>query len=86
MSGNETYFFSNSCLLVAAVLITYDTLLTFSREVQCIWTKKPNLVTVLFILQRYCTLIELVVLGLPAVMPINLLGYILFSFLRRSGY
>lgn len=37
----------------------YDTLLTFSREIDCIWTRKPSIITALFIMSRYCYLLRM---------------------------
>lgn len=39
------------------VLCVYDTLLTFSREVDCIWRRKSSAITFLFISQRYCMIV-----------------------------
>lgn len=35
------------------VILAYDALLTFSRELDCIWKQKPSAASVIFILQRY---------------------------------
>ena len=43
--------------LNCTVIVVYNTLLTFSREVTCIWRRKFSAVTVLFFTQRYCMLI-----------------------------
>jgi len=47
-------FFMRVCLVVPPTFIIYDTLLTFSREIDCIWKRKSGAVTLLFISQRYC--------------------------------
>lgn len=38
------------------VILAYDGLLTFPREIDCIWKRKPSPASVIFILQRYGTL------------------------------
>ncbi|KAF8585187.1 hypothetical protein K439DRAFT_1616140 [Ramaria rubella] len=43
----------------AVTAFVYDTLLTFPSEVRCIWQKKFQLGTILYILARYATLLEL---------------------------
>lgn len=42
-----------------AAIVLYDILLTFSREVSCIWRRQWNLVTVIFVICRYGTLLDL---------------------------
>lgn len=37
-----------------AVVMTYDILLTFNREVNAIWRRKASSITGVFILARYC--------------------------------
>ncbi|KAH8103523.1 hypothetical protein BXZ70DRAFT_1055738 [Cristinia sonorae] len=44
----------------SVALIVYDTSLTFSREVKCIWKRKFSAVTVLYVLQRYVVIAALV--------------------------
>ena len=39
------------------VLLGYDTFLTLSQEVRCIWNRKFNFVAVVYVLQRYVSLI-----------------------------
>ena len=40
-----------------AAIGVYDTLLTLPREVQCIWSMKPSMVTVVYVCARYGTLL-----------------------------
>ena len=40
-------------------VVTYDIMLTFSREVNCIWRRKWNLVTVVYVVCRYGTFLDL---------------------------
>ncbi|TCD63917.1 hypothetical protein EIP91_004764 [Steccherinum ochraceum] len=42
-----------SCYSTTLALAGYDILLTFSREVECIWRRKWSFVTILFVSQRY---------------------------------
>ncbi|TCD64583.1 hypothetical protein EIP91_003879 [Steccherinum ochraceum] len=42
----------------ALCLVAYDTLLTFSREVECIWKRKLNAVTALYVLQRWVLILD----------------------------
>ena len=39
------------------VIILYDTVLTFSREVECIWKRKWSAATALFLLNRYSAVV-----------------------------
>ena len=43
----------HSRFLQFRVIIFYDTLLTFSREVECIWKRKWSATAALFLLNRY---------------------------------
>ena len=61
-----------TCILAGILLlglVTYDTSLTFSRELKCIWKRKPDLVTMLYLLQRWVLVLDGVVLRLPAANP-----------------
>lgn len=50
----ESRFLEDCFNLAPLVLVAYDTLLTFSREVNCIWRQNLSSVTVLYVTQRYC--------------------------------
>ncbi|TCD65977.1 hypothetical protein EIP91_001969 [Steccherinum ochraceum] len=50
---------SDAYLIAAIALLAYDTLLTFSRELQCIWNRRLNAATVLFLMQRYTALVHM---------------------------
>ncbi|KAF8583358.1 hypothetical protein K439DRAFT_1412273 [Ramaria rubella] len=50
------YFFTASCLV-----LFYDHALTFSREVERVWKQRLTLATLLFIIIRYLTPLELIV-------------------------
>lgn len=39
------------------VIACYDALLTFGREVDCIWKGKPSIVTVIYVIERYLAII-----------------------------
>ncbi|TCD64408.1 hypothetical protein EIP91_004124 [Steccherinum ochraceum] len=52
-----------------AGLLAYDTFLTLSREVECIWKRKTGLVTALFVLQRWTLLLSGIVQNLPTNHP-----------------
>ena len=43
----------HSRIMPTSVIITYDTLLTFSREVECIWKRRWSATTILFLINRY---------------------------------
>jgi len=58
--NNETPRFITSCSTASIAILVYDSLLTFSREVDCIWRRKFSAVTVLYVLQRYCLLFSMV--------------------------
>lgn len=62
------------------MIIVYDIILTFNREVDCMWRKKFNLATVLFISQRYLALIE-VVLNLASPASLHVCGRVFTLFL-----
>ena len=47
----------NSRVFHTQVIVLYDTLLTFSREVKCIWKRKWSVATALFILIRYSAVV-----------------------------
>ncbi|CAL1697638.1 unnamed protein product [Somion occarium] len=49
---------AGSCIFAATTLVLYDILLTFSQEVACVWRRKWNLVTLLFAVCRYGTLVD----------------------------
>ncbi|CAL1717054.1 unnamed protein product [Somion occarium] len=57
----ESLFISTSYVMVAAVIPSYDILLTFSREVDYIWKRRFSVVTVLFILWVPRTVLEVYV-------------------------
>ncbi|CAL1714727.1 unnamed protein product [Somion occarium] len=50
-----------SVLIASSVLVAFDIVLTFSREVECIWKRKWNAVTLLYIVNRYGALFDLMV-------------------------
>lgn len=63
-------FFNVNCsIIAAAVLMVYDTALTFDREVICVWKRKFSLVTILFICMRYGTLVSKVISTMMGVIP-----------------
>ncbi|KAH9939942.1 hypothetical protein B0H21DRAFT_755571 [Amylocystis lapponica] len=49
---------ANFCAVAATTLLFYDYAVTFSREVKCIWGRKFTLATVLFLLNRYLTILN----------------------------
>ncbi|KAI0696084.1 hypothetical protein BC835DRAFT_1414477 [Cytidiella melzeri] len=49
---------ANSCMVAATTLLFYDYLLTFPDELRCIWSRKFSGATVLFVLNRYVSLIS----------------------------
>ncbi|PCH34968.1 hypothetical protein WOLCODRAFT_155612 [Wolfiporia cocos MD-104 SS10] len=53
---NEMWL-ANFCSVAATTLLVYDYSLTFSREIRCIWGRKFSGATVLYLLNRYLTLI-----------------------------
>ncbi|KAH8102726.1 hypothetical protein BXZ70DRAFT_1059549 [Cristinia sonorae] len=48
--------FNTICVMVAAVLLAFDYLITFSREVHTVWGRKFSAVTLIFALERYAML------------------------------
>jgi len=51
--------FVQACTIVPIVILFYDNLLTFSREVDCVWRRKFSAVTVLYVMQRYCLMLDI---------------------------
>jgi len=49
---------ANFCAVAATTLLFYDYVVTFSREIRCIWGRKFTWATVLFVLNRYLTLLN----------------------------
>ncbi|TCD62429.1 hypothetical protein EIP91_006911 [Steccherinum ochraceum] len=60
----ENILFADACDFMALCIIAYDTLLTFSREVDHIWRRKFSLVFVIFLCQRYVVLLDDILLML----------------------
>ncbi|KAH8102710.1 hypothetical protein BXZ70DRAFT_906001 [Cristinia sonorae] len=48
-----THTFNDSTTFVAGTIIFYEYIISFPREIQCIWRRKFNLVTLIYILERY---------------------------------
>jgi len=48
---------ANFCGVAATTLLFYDYVLTFAREVRCIWHRRFSGATILFLLNRYLTLV-----------------------------
>jgi len=70
-------------LASATAVLFYDILLTYDREVSCIWKRKISAVTVLFICLRYVTLLSRVTTFASAVQPgilfpCQVIGYLSF--------
>ncbi|TCD61334.1 hypothetical protein EIP91_008577 [Steccherinum ochraceum] len=55
--------------LAALCLLAYDTLLTLSREVECIWSRKFSVVWVVFVLQRWVLVLDGMLQNLPTTRP-----------------
>jgi len=53
---------ANFCAVAATTLLLYDYAVTFPREVRCIWGRKFTWATVLFLLNRYLTLLNRVLM------------------------
>ncbi|TCD60976.1 hypothetical protein EIP91_009241 [Steccherinum ochraceum] len=61
-------FSLNYAFVVASFcLVVYDTLLTLSRELECIWRRKFSLITVIFVLQRWVLVLD----GIGLVLPVR---------------
>jgi len=79
MTGNDdsAYYslqfenISNFSITATTVVVYYDFLLTFSDEVRYIWTRKFTLPTLLFIINRYTTLLSCITLMLQ-ILPYQL--------------
>ncbi|TCD64402.1 hypothetical protein EIP91_004118 [Steccherinum ochraceum] len=64
MSGGTSPFeFQLAYQGAALCLVVYDTLLTFSREVDCIWRREFGMVTIIFVLQRWALALDGLVLA-----------------------
>ncbi|KAI0659907.1 hypothetical protein C8Q70DRAFT_1053716 [Cubamyces menziesii] len=61
---SDVYYFTvdNICEVAGIALLTYDYLLTFSGEIQFVWSRKFSGATVVFVLNRYVTLFSKIVL------------------------
>ncbi|KAI0338609.1 hypothetical protein BDW22DRAFT_689002 [Trametopsis cervina] len=59
----ESTFFI--CAAIAALAL-YDYLLTFSQEIEMIWRRPLTGASVLFMLNRYLSLVLIFLLGIPA--------------------
>ncbi|KAH8105204.1 hypothetical protein BXZ70DRAFT_904435 [Cristinia sonorae] len=46
--------FTVNCIVAAVTLLAFDFLLTFGRECRCMWRRGLTLVTVIYVLERYC--------------------------------
>ncbi|TCD60882.1 hypothetical protein EIP91_009373 [Steccherinum ochraceum] len=65
MSNVRQFGFADACEISALCLVAYDTLLTLSREIQCVWRRKWGLVTVIFVLQRWIQVLDGVINMVP---------------------
>ncbi|KAJ8489003.1 hypothetical protein ONZ51_g3220 [Trametes cubensis] len=63
---SDVYYFTvdNICEVAGIALLTYDYLLTFSGEIQFVWSRKFSGATVVFVLNRYVTLFSKIVLSI----------------------
>ncbi|KAH9888009.1 hypothetical protein C8Q73DRAFT_794442 [Cubamyces lactineus] len=61
---SDVYYFTvdNICEVAGVALLAYDYLLTFSGEIQFVWSRKFSGATVVFVLNRYVTLFSKIVL------------------------
>ncbi|KAI0331800.1 hypothetical protein GY45DRAFT_1369766 [Cubamyces sp. BRFM 1775] len=61
---SDVYYFTvdNICEVAGIALLAYDYLLTFSGEIQFVWSRKFSGATVVFVLNRYVTLFSKIVL------------------------
>jgi len=78
--GLRTYSYMN---VLASALLFYDYLLTFRREMVCIWRGRLTLITVLFFITRYLPFVENIVtlVYISAHEPSNHACYVLWVFL-----
>ncbi|TCD70955.1 hypothetical protein EIP91_000862 [Steccherinum ochraceum] len=63
--GPIYYSFTGMTQVSALCLVSYDTLLTLSREVEHIWMRKLSLVTTIYFLQRWMLVLNGIVTNLP---------------------
>ena len=66
---------THSRILNSRAIVLYDTLLTFSREVECIWKHKWSVTAALFLLNRYSAVVRSILdlfddATLPLVRPV----------------
>ncbi|TCD64590.1 hypothetical protein EIP91_003886 [Steccherinum ochraceum] len=66
MSDASLFTFEWAYIQASLCLVAYDTLLTLSREVECIWKRKFSMVTALFVLQRWVLVLDGMLNNLPA--------------------
>jgi len=51
---------SSYCFIATAVLMIYDVLLTFDRELSTIWRRRCSLMTIIYIVNRYSLIVNIV--------------------------
>ncbi|KAH8103462.1 hypothetical protein BXZ70DRAFT_1005879 [Cristinia sonorae] len=56
VAARKALIFSSNCAYAASAITWYDYFITFPREVRSLWQRKFNVVTLLFILERYAAL------------------------------
>ncbi|CAL1698255.1 unnamed protein product [Somion occarium] len=67
ISQISQYYLEAYITLAALVLAAYDTILTFSQEVCCIWQRKFTGVTLLYVVIRYGTILNIVLQGIGGI-------------------
>ncbi|TCD65328.1 hypothetical protein EIP91_002814 [Steccherinum ochraceum] len=65
MSNSSSLDFSLACQFAVLSFIVYETLLGLSREVKYIWRRKFSCITVIFVSQRWLTVLYALVILLP---------------------
>ncbi|TCD67370.1 hypothetical protein EIP91_000237 [Steccherinum ochraceum] len=53
MDLSISFDFTLACEIAALCLVAYDTMLTLSREMDCVWRRKLNFCTVIFVSQKW---------------------------------
>ncbi|KAI0780943.1 hypothetical protein BD413DRAFT_501213 [Trametes elegans] len=66
----QDVFADNCCGLAAASMFLYDTLVNLDREIQLVWRSQRNAASLLYLFNRYLTVVQLC-LGLPEIAPMS---------------
>ncbi|KAK7688705.1 hypothetical protein QCA50_008243 [Cerrena zonata] len=61
--------FANYVLTASLTLAVYDTILSFPKEVRCIWQRGYGIGPILYLFIRYCTILDMILQLLEGIPP-----------------